>query len=111
MTEAIDLQQTQTCVNRLFVLLLLLPKMEDFLNELKEKEKKRQKYKKNARKRAKYVRQSFCLVDGLKLGNNNDGKKLKNVRSSNISVSVAITNDLLSECHFNNVKVTIYNWE
>ena len=46
MTEAIDLQQT--CVNRLFVLLLLLllPKMEDFLNELKEKEKKRQKYKK-----------------------------------------------------------------
>lgn len=49
------------------------------------------------------MRQSFCLVDGLKLGNNNDGKKLKKVRSSNISVSVAITNDLLSECHFNNV--------
>ena len=49
------------------------------------------------------MRQSFCLVDGLKLGNNNDGKKLKKVRSSNISASVAITNDLLSECYFNNV--------
>ncbi len=80
MTEAIDLQQTQTCVSRLFVLLLLLllSKMVDFLTELKQKEKKRKG--KNAKQRAKYVRQGFRVIDGLKHENNNDGKKLKKVK-------------------------------
>ena len=61
--------------------------MDDCLNELKEKKEKKRK-EENTRKRAKYVRQGFRLIDGLKLGNKNDEKKLKKVRSSVSSASV-----------------------